>query len=349
SSVGVWCLVFSVLGRTVLYSYERSARRCRRVGAARVLLVGDGSTMVELAQRIRRRPELGLDVVGVLTHARVSLPVPVLGTLPDLARVVREQRASTVILAFPLATEEEVLHAVRASIRAGLAVYAVAPGFHFGLRTGPRMDTAWGIALTFLGPAPGLAVTRKVKRLMDICFAVAVLLLLLPVIAVVAVAVRVEVGAGIIFRQVRIGQGGRRFEVLKFRSIRRISEAESDTTWSVVGDSRIGPVGRRIRRWSLDELPQLVNVLRGDMSLVGPRPERPYFVDHYERTIPGYSERHRGPAGLTGYAAVNGLRGDTSIEDRSYFDNLYLDNWSLWFDVKILLRTVASVLKGSNG
>jgi lipopolysaccharide/colanic/teichoic acid biosynthesis glycosyltransferase len=141
-----------------------------------------------------------------------------------------------------------------------------------------------------------------------------------------------------------VGRHGQRFSLVKFRSMRPADQAESDTTWSIDDDQRVGPVGRVLRRTSLDELPQLWNVLRGDMTLVGPRPERPYFVDRFSTENPTYAGRHRVPTGLTGLAQVSGLRGDTSISDRTRYDNYYIENWSLWLDVKVLLRTVQEVV-----
>lgn len=173
--------------------------------------------------------------------------------------------------------------------------------------------------------------------------------MLCPVMAAVAVAVRLEGGPGVFFRQIRVGADGQCFELLKFRSLRPVDEDESATRWNVRDDERLGPVGKFIRTTSLDELPQLINILRGQMSLVGPRPERPHFVEQFQQTYPHYVARHRVPSGLTGLAQVHGLRGDTSIGERARFDNYYIENWSLWLDVKILLRTVGSVVRGQGG
>ncbi|MEZ5090171.1 MAG: sugar transferase [Micropruina sp.] len=169
------------------------------------------------------------------------------------------------------------------------------------------------------------------------------LVLLAPVLAVIALAVRLEGGKGIIFRQERVSVDGRRFQVLKFRSMRPVDERESQTQWNISQDDRVGPVGKFIRATSLDELPQLWNILRGDMSIVGPRPERPFYVAKFAETYGGYDMRHRVPCGLTGWAQVHGLRGDTSISERARFDNFYIENWSLWLDVKIILMTFTSV------
>jgi len=185
---------------------------------------------------------------------------------------------------------------------------------------------------------------RAVKRGMDVVGALVGLLLTLPVLLVVALAVRIEGGPGVIFRQQRVGQHGRLFTLYKLRSLRPVGD-EGDLRWNIDHDSRLGAVGRFIRATSIDELPQLVNVLVGDMSLVGPRPERPYFVEQFSREIPGYADRHRVPVGLTGLAVVEGLRGDTSIADRARVDNAYAECWSLWLDVEVLLRTVTHLVR----
>jgi lipopolysaccharide/colanic/teichoic acid biosynthesis glycosyltransferase len=189
-------------------------------------------------------------------------------------------------------------------------------------------------------------VNSAAKRALDILGALLGLVLAAPLLAVFALAVRLEGGPGVIFRQERVGLGGATFTLLKLRSLRPVG-AEGDTTWSIAHDDRIGPVGRLIRKTSIDELPQLWNVLRGDMSLVGPRPERPHFADQFARTIPGYAERHRVVPGLTGLAVTKGLRGDTSITERARFDNLYIDTWNLALDIKILFQTVRQVATGA--
>jgi lipopolysaccharide/colanic/teichoic acid biosynthesis glycosyltransferase len=190
---------------------------------------------------------------------------------------------------------------------------------------------------------PGVAIARATKRTMDVLGALVGLLLVLPILLVAAIAVRIEGGPGVIFRQTRVGQHGRRFTLYKLRSLKP-ETGEGDVRWNIDHDSRLGRVGRFIRATAIDELPQLVNVLTGDMSLVGPRPERPHFVEQFSATVPGYAARHRVPVGLTGLAVVKGLRGDTSIADRARHDNFYIENWSLWLDIKIILRTFREVL-----
>jgi lipopolysaccharide/colanic/teichoic acid biosynthesis glycosyltransferase len=192
-------------------------------------------------------------------------------------------------------------------------------------------------------PARGGRLARATKRGIDVAGALVGLLLVLPTLLVVALAVRIEGGPGVLFKQQRVGQGGRVFTLYKMRSLKPVAD-EGDVTWNIDHDSRLGPVGRFIRRTSLDELPQLWNVLVGDMSLVGPRPERPYFVERFSQEIPGYARRHRVPVGLTGLSVVKGLRGDTSIAARARVDNVYADRWSLRLDLLIILQTVRYLL-----
>ncbi|MFX4294371.1 sugar transferase [Streptomyces bohaiensis] len=222
-------------------------------------------------------------------------------------------------------------------------VVEVGPGLSGTAAAGPSAaaDHLWGFACRRLdAPAatPGTA-ARIAKRALDVAGAGVLLLAAAPLLLGCALAVRLADGPGVLFRQERIGQGGRPFVILKFRTLRPTDDTESATRWNVAGDRRMSRVGTTLRRTSLDELPQLWNVLRGDMSLVGPRPERPHFVSEFSRSHPGYARRHRMPAGLTGLAQVSGLRGDTSIEERARFDNHYIDTWSLWQDVSIMLRT----------
>jgi exopolysaccharide biosynthesis polyprenyl glycosylphosphotransferase len=182
-----------------------------------------------------------------------------------------------------------------------------------------------------------------VKRVFDLVVAAMTLALVGPLFLAIAVLVRLSSRGPVLFRQVRIGQNGRIFELLKFRSM--TVNDDSDTTWSVRNDHRVTRVGAFLRKSSLDELPQLLNVLKGDMSLVGPRPERPHFNGEFTVTVPTYVDRLRVPTGITGWAQVHGLRGDTSIAERTKFDNFYIEHWSLSLDVVIMLRTVTAVLK----
>ena len=205
-------------------------------------------------------------------------------------------------------------------------------------------EVLWGLPLVRLRRAPFRTGAWAAKRVSDVLISGLLLLLCAPVLLVCGLLSRWETGL-VMFRQTRVGLDGRPFTLLKFCTLRPTASTESATRWNIGHDDRVRRLGRFLRRTSLDELPQLWNVLRGDMSLVGPRPERPFFVDEFTRQYPRYTARHRVPAGLTGWAQIHGLRGDTSIADRAGFDNFYIENWSLWGDIKILLRTATQVVR----
>lgn len=339
----------ALLGRSVLYGLFRRIHRRRPVP---VLLLGAGALGQRIAAALRDRAEYGMRPVGFLDPDPVRLPadspVPVLGGRAMLARAVRRYGVRRVLVTAESTDDQETVATLRAAVRLGCQVWLV-PGLreHGGLAVGLRggVDHLWGYPCLRL-PRPAMRRPGWVaKRALDVLAAGTGLLLISPVLAVCALAVRLDTGPGVLFRQQRTGLDGQGFTLLKFRTLRPANEHESATHWNIAQDERMSRIGRLLRRSSLDELPQLWNVLRGDMTLVGPRPERPYFVMRFSKTDPEYADRHRVPVGLTGLAQVHGLRGDTSIEDRARFDNRYIESWSLWQDVKILLRTAALMLR----
>ena len=344
-------LSLGVLGRSAVY---RLVRRRRRRNPRPTLIAGAGHIGQRAAAALLEHPEYGLRPVGYIDPEPIFLaadsPVPVLGGPAVLDLEIPAHGIRDVILTAGGADDAEVAQTLRTSARHGCEVWFIPalPGFgafEYGGRRAAVGDHLWGFPCLRLAPSAMDRPSWAVKRATDALLAGAGLLLVSPILAACALAVRVDGGPGVLFRQERVGLDGRTFTVLKFRSLRPADEQESDTRWNISDDHRMGGIGRFLRRTSLDELPQLWNVLRGEMSLVGPRPERPFFVTRFAQAYPQYRDRHRVPVGITGFAQVNGLRGDTSIEDRSRFDNYYIESWSLWQDVKILLRTVASVLQ----
>jgi exopolysaccharide biosynthesis polyprenyl glycosylphosphotransferase len=309
------------------------------------VIVGSGGVGSFVATALAAHPDCGLQPIGFLdSRPDPAAPYPVLGRPEQLVGVLEEYDVSKVIIAYGSMPEARLIDVIRTADRLDCEIFVV-PRLLELQHAGPDVDTVWGIPLVRLRRAAHRTVGWQVKRGVDVLVAALALPLLSPLLVLLAVAVRMETGPGVLFRQERVGVDGTRFRLYKFRSITPTSEAESATTWSVRGDARMGPVGRFVRRTSLDELPQLLNVLRREMSLVGPRPERPHFVDAFHDRHQHYPARHRVPCGLTGLAQVNGLRGDTSIAERARFDNYYIENWSLWLDAKILLRTAVSVLR----
>ena len=340
-----------VAGRAVTTAVLLSARR-RGVVAHRTVVVGSGPLAGELITMLRRLPRYGLVVVGVVDDAPgpdggAEGPVPHLGRIADLEPVVTAHAVEVLLVADGTFDEVDLQERVRSPACLPCELLVV-PRLHAFRATGN--DDHIGTVPVVRVRTPSLhGVAWTVKRAADLVLGAVAIVLAGPVLLGCAVAVYLEGGPGVIFRQARVSRDGRQFSCLKFRSMRPVDDAESATRWSVVDDARIGPVGRFLRRTSLDELPQLWNVLRGDMTLVGPRPERPHFVRQFSLEHPRYAHRHRVPAGMTGLAQVSGLRGvDGSIAERSRTDNYYIENWSLWLDVKVLLRTVLEVL-GARG
>jgi exopolysaccharide biosynthesis polyprenyl glycosylphosphotransferase len=345
---GVLSFALCVLSRVIAYPVVRRLRRSRLI-AHPVVVVGTGDVGQRLAAAMRAHPEYGLKPVGFVDfEVPTRLPrdpiLPILGDIGALPEIMAQFDAHDVVFAFSRQPDAYMVRIVRGCVRLDLQVFVVPRYFELcGTDRRARIETIWGIPLMRLRRWPLRRGNRWAKRLMDIVLAGSALALLSPVLALCALTVRLD-GGPALFRQRRVGRSGRTFVLYKFRSM-RADGTDGDRRWSVDGDPRVTRVGRFLRWSSLDELPQLINVLRGDMSLVGPRPERPFFVQSFSDRVLRYAERHRVATGLTGWAQVNGLRGDTSIEERVTFDNYYIDNWSLWSDVKIMLRTITSLLR----
>ncbi|MGY1727112.1 sugar transferase [Geodermatophilus sp. SYSU D01062] len=338
--------------RLVAYRVVHTAR-CRGFVRHRTVVVGAGPVGMRVADTLLERRNYGLDPIGFLDAAvpedsTALLPIPLLGGYHRLGQVIREEAVRDVIVAYGGVDEDELVDILRTCDRLDVDVFVVPRLFELH-DVNRYTDEIWGIPLVRRRRAVYRSPWWRVKRMVDVAVSLLTLLFLTPVLAACAIAVRLEGGPGIIFRQERVGLDGRPFQVLKFRSLKPVDETESQTNWNIKHDDRLGPVGRFLRATSLDELPQLWNIVRGDMSLVGPRPERPHFVDQFSAHIPRYTARHRVPAGLTGWAQAHGLRGDTSIEDRARFDNYYIENWSPWLDMKIVLKTVGQVLRRQGG
>ncbi|MGV9554823.1 exopolysaccharide biosynthesis polyprenyl glycosylphosphotransferase [Streptomyces sp. NPDC003401] len=327
-------------GRAVVHLLRRRTL-LRRPHAA--LVVGPAATAQRVAAAVLRHPRYGVRPVGIVAE-RPDRPdgtdgLPVLTSGQEVQRALIQNGVREVLCVHPsVRTAQGPL--LRALAESGCTVWEVdadTPSYAsreqlagFPCR---RLDMG-------TGRGGGLG-----KRLLDVTVSGTLLLLTGPLLLVFATVLRLTGGPGVVFRQERIGRDGRPFTLLKFRTHRPVDEHESATRWSVAGEVRMSPFCRFLRETSLDELLQLWNVLRGDMSLVGPRPERPYFVAQFSQNHPGYAARHRMRTGITGLAQIHGLRGDTSIEDRARFDNAYIDNWSLWQDVCILLRTAAALVR----
>jgi exopolysaccharide biosynthesis polyprenyl glycosylphosphotransferase len=338
-----------VLGRVLTTTAVLIARRRRWVEHA-TIIIGGGPIATELARLIRRYPQYGLRFVGFVDDPSAQEGpgdlTKYVGTANVLEAIIPAVDCDVIIVADTATPEPKVIDIVRQPNAMKCDLWIVPRLCDFNSHSG-HLDHIGAIPITRLRRATLTGPKWAFKRASDVVLAMLALAIVSPVMLVCALAVRLDGGPGVIFRQQRIGRHGVPFEVLKFRSIQPVDDEESQTTWSVAKDPRVGPVGRFLRRTSLDELPQLWNILRGDMTFVGPRPERPYFVEKFSAEHPTYTLRHRVPVGLTGLAQVSGLRGDTPISDRARYDNYYIDNWSPWLDIKVLLRTFGEVFRAS--
>lgn len=351
----LWAVPCFVAGRAVAYAVIRGARR-RRVVEEPTLVVGGGRLGMDLLATMAAHPELGLRGVGFLSAGSPLDEREPLGRLEDLDLVLDTYGVRKVVVAYGPTREAELVGLVRSAALRDIEVYVVPRFFDVGTAAGgPDVEDLWGIPLHRMRRAALRQGVWRVKRVLDVVVSGTALTLLSPLLLVLAAAVRVSGPGPILFRQPRTGHEGAQISILKFRTLRVAAPEESPDRLSAGStrstmharqidvERRKTRIGDLLRRTSLDELPQLWNILRGDMSLVGPRPEECTYAAQFADSVYGYRDRHRLAVGLTGWAQVHGLRGETSIEERARFDNSYIEHWSLWRDVVILVRTVGAV------
>ncbi len=326
--------------RTVLAAVEEKLRD-RGIGAISALIVGTGKTGRMIDERIRNHHGLGYRVIGFLEEDEdfSQANLNVLGRCSDIGRVLIERRPEMVFIAVSSGTQERITVLANECRKVGVDFRVVSPLFE--IMTSPvKVEEIDGIPVFGLREEPLHGCGEFVKRSIDIGVSFLGLLLTGIPMLLLAIIIKLTSKGSVFFRQERVGRGGRNFSICKFRSMFVGAESESGPVWTKNNDPRCTRVGVWIRKFSLDELPQLWCVLKGEMSLIGPRPERPVFVEKFSRKIPRYAERHKVKPGLTGWAQVNGLRGNTAIEERTRLDLYYVDNWSLLSDVRIFIRTV---------
>ncbi|MFB3739851.1 MAG: sugar transferase [Candidatus Velamenicoccus archaeovorus] len=339
--------VLVLVGRAAAYAIIRLAR-ARGVVSERTLVIGTGRLGLELAEALDEHPEYGLRPIGFIDGpSDPDLPFPLLGGPSDLGAVVEEFDVRRVVVAFGLGSDRDTATLLRELEELAVEVHVVPRFFELGSVPHGSGDHVRGIPLVHLRRPALRRSARLSKRAFDIAVASVMLVLTAPILVLAALAVRVSSRGPILFRQTRVGKRGEPFQILKFRTM--YVNDDSDTSW-VAPEDQVTPVGRVLRRLSIDELPQLINVLRGDMSMVGPRPERPHFVERFSMEDPRYLHRLRVPGGITGLAQVNGRNRDLeSIPERVRFDNSYIEGWSLWSDILIIVRTLALVFNGDRG
>lgn len=366
--IRAWLIAFVGvgMGRIILSSAQRWARAHRLVGKP-VLILGAGLVGTQVARRLENRPEYGLAPVGFLDEDPRSIAevggrnLPVLGTVDDLDATVERTGVKNLIVAFSSVADQRVSRLVQRCQELGVEV-SVVPRMFDTINNRVGYDTVGGLPLMSFTTVDPRGARFAVKHTLDRVLALALVIALMPLLVAAAILVRVSSKGPVLFRQRRIGRDGRAFDLYKFRSMRSDDHDDDDPDGAeslkfllggdiapggVEGDDRRTPVGRFLRRTSLDELPQLLNVLRGEMSLVGPRPERPEFVELFKQDIVRYGDRHRVRSGITGWAQVHGLRGQTSLAERVEWDNYYIAHWSLGLDVKILALTFVALFRSA--
>ncbi|MGM1050170.1 MAG: undecaprenyl-phosphate glucose phosphotransferase [Bacillota bacterium] len=341
----------------ILYRYflKKMLNHFREKGFNRqfVLIIGAGTLGKTFYNNLKLYPELGYEVIGFLDDYQtwkedeIKHFKPILGTVDKLASVLDRLMIDEVILALPLNAHHKYLEIIAACEKAGVRTLIIPDFFDF-LPARPIFDNFAGMPMINVRDIPlDLVGNRLFKRMFDIAFSLVAILITLPVMACIYIGVKLTSPGPVIFKQERVGLNRRTFYMYKFRSMKLLPEGMEDTGWTVENDPRRTKFGSFLRKTSLDELPQFFNVLFGHMSVVGPRPERPYYVEQFREEIPKYMVKHHVRPGITGWAQSNGLRGDTSIEERIKYDIFYIENWSILFDIKIILRTIGNGFKNA--
>ena len=341
----ICAILFVIFGRMVVRA-ALDRRHRKGIDLDRVLIAGDGELARAVVDRMRSHRELGFRIVGYLRNSDVDRleDLECLGTVNDAERVIEEHSIDHIFVALPHAASQTLLGSLTRSV---VSVHVVPDLLQFMVLRS-RVEDIDGLPTINLSETPLEGWSRFVKRAFDLSVAAAALLLFSPLMLLIALAIWLEDRGPVFYRQVRMGLDGKPFNIVKFRSMRVGAENDTGAKWAERDDPRRTRVGRWIRTWSLDELPQLFNVLLGDMSIVGPRPERPQFVEQFRAELPHYMLRHKVRAGITGWAQVHGWRGNTSVRMRIEHDLYYIENWSLLLDLKILFMTVLHGLRHEN-
>ncbi|SDD91791.1 Undecaprenyl-phosphate glucose phosphotransferase [Paenibacillus sp. UNCCL117] len=332
------------------YVVKSSLRHLRQRGYNKqfILILGAGTLGRQFYENLQQHPDLGFEVAGFLDDHQLEHGLehkhysPIVGTIDDLEGLMDSMLIDEVVIALPLEAHAKFGKIINTCEKAGVKTLIIPDYFDF-LPSRPYFDNFAGMPLINVRDIPLDEMrNRFFKRLFDIAFSLAAIIMTSPLLILIALGIKFTSPGPVIFKQERVGLNRRHFMMYKFRSMRVQSEDSSDTKWTTENDPRKTKFGSFLRKTSLDELPQFFNVLFGHMSVVGPRPERPYFVDQFKEEIPKYMVKHHIRPGITGWAQSNGLRGDTSIEDRIKYDIFYIENWTFLFDIRIIWKTIVN-------
>jgi exopolysaccharide biosynthesis polyprenyl glycosylphosphotransferase len=347
----IYAWLLTILIVFILRSLQARIQRglqVRGVGRTRVAIVGAGEPAATVLQRIAQNPRLGYDVVGFVPSdgQRPWHDVRLLGSLDDLSKLASREAIDEVIIALPDASNEDLLNVISKCDRSTISIKVLPDQFQI-MAGQMSIGELSGLPLLNMRDVALRGWKVSLKRAVDLIGSGAGLVLLSPFLFLIAILIKLDSRGPALYSQERMGLDDKRFHVIKYRTMHLDAE-QNGPGWTTKDDPRKTRLGSFLRRTNIDELPQLINVLLGDMSLVGPRPERPMYVEEFRKRIPRYMERHRERAGMTGWAQVNGLRGDTSIEERTQYDLWYIENWSVWLDIKIILLTIWQAASGED-
>jgi exopolysaccharide biosynthesis polyprenyl glycosylphosphotransferase len=348
--LGLFSVAFIAAGRYALLKFEQQWY-LRGKDLKRVLVVGTNAFAARVYRTLSRNPRLGYSVVGYCSTNGpgefAQLDARHVGSIQDVPKLIRSHMIDIVLVALNYTEHAKLYDMVRECEGLNTDIYMVPDTLEL-MTNQVRVKEIEGIPFLKIKAVPMTTWNHIMKRTFDVVVAAVVLILASPLLVLIGLLIKLDSQGPIFFLQERVGLDGKTFNVIKFRTMRTDAEKETGPVWAQKDDPRVTRIGRFLRRFSLDELPQLINVLKGEMSLVGPRPERPHFVEQFKKEIPKYLDRHRVKTGMTGWAQVNGLRGNAPIEERTKYDLYYIENWSLVFDLKIILKTLRAVLFGKD-
>lgn len=337
-------IVLVFIGRLILDEIRAFLFRYD-IGVRRVLCIGTNEVTQKIIAESNRVVSLGMKVIGVINGQHPSnQDFKMLGQIDDLKKILKTHHVDEVILT-DMSIPESKISEMILTCSDNNVVFKFIPNIFFMITSHISSKQLAGLPMMEVRGTPLEGWGRIAKRVVDIFVSTLALIISSPFSILAILAIKSTSPGPIIYAHDRIGRDGRKFRLYKFRSMYDKAEEKEKRYWTEAKDTRVTPVGRFIRKTNIDEIPQFVNILFGNMSLVGPRPEQPAFVEKFQKEIPEYYRRHRVKSGLTGWAQVNGLKGDTSIKERVRYDIFYIENWSLWFDLKILLKTIGLIIK----
>ncbi|NLF24842.1 MAG: undecaprenyl-phosphate glucose phosphotransferase [Deltaproteobacteria bacterium] len=346
---GVLATLSTMAQRSLLRFLLREVRR-RGYNLRYLLIVGAGQVAGDIASRVRLHREVGMQLIGCLSkdgcEERGPRGLPVVGRYNDLRHLVSTMDIDQVVVALPL-EDNEWLPEIMSQLKDSLVDVKIVPDLYRFVSLGGSIEEFEGLPVISVQETPLNGINLFAKRVVDVVLASLALIVCAPLMLIIALLIKLTSRGPVLYRQERVSFDGTAFKIIKFRTMSTDAE-QSGPGWTKPGDSRVTRLGRFLRSSSLDELPQFFNVLSGEMSIVGPRPERPVFIEEFRKRIPRYYLRHKVPAGMTGWAQVNGWRGDSSIDKRIECDLYYIENWTLFLDLKILLLTVFRGFRNRN-